>query len=222
MKTAYRKSLFLLVNKHSTKICNSPGRCEALMRDFCGRESLELNLLITALKGGIPEEMLSLGNRSLQYILLNMPMKLIHNNGLSKKNARWAIESWAIALGIATEKDIRAFYTNEVRLKKHTSEGVLSSRFNGFEFMRFPQGRYKIGSIKSLPNRNSIPDIEFEEFFISKHPINHNRWLIFRDDSVLVKKNGSSLGHGSGSFVQAFIYKIKSLYLKFRFISQFV
>lgn len=223
MENEYRKKLFLLIRTHSIKVCNSPGRCEALIRDFCGLPCLEINLLITALKRGVPDEMVFLGHKSLQYILSNIPMKLIHYDGLSKKNARWAVESWAIALGVTTEKDIKAFNEAiEVIPKKYTPQGALTFSFHGIDFIQFPMGKYKYGSIKSLSNRNSMPAVEFEEFFISKYPVNNDYLLIFKDDKVVVKRRGSTVSQSSLYVAQSIIRKIKLLYRKFRFISQFV
>lgn len=225
MKNIYRKNLCKLIHQHPNKLYTFPGRCEALLRDYCGSTSMELNLLVAAMKSGIPEEISTLDNgNKLQYICHYLPQRLVQNYGLSKRRARWAVESWAIALDITTVKDIKSFYKNGNKTgRRNPSDKVLSCQVDGIEFIRIPQGRAKIGNIKSLSNNNSVPILELEEFYISKYVVNQNRWIIFRNNNFLLfKKNNPYVGQSSWSCLQSFINYIKSLYIKIRFISQFI
>lgn len=94
-----RQRLKEIVAEYGAKVVDDPRRCEGLIRDLCGDRRREINLIISALKEGIPESILSSRNSISDDILVaRLTKKLIDNFALSVDAARWAVESWVLAL----------------------------------------------------------------------------------------------------------------------------
>jgi hypothetical protein len=99
-----RKKLSELVNKYGRSICDDPHRCESLLRDLCSKYKPEVNVLIGALKEGIPAQLLGAAtNVPRELILAKLVTRLQASLAMTDEAARWAVESWAIALGMIAE-----------------------------------------------------------------------------------------------------------------------
>lgn len=71
------------------------------MRDFCGQYRADFFVLVTALKEGVAEELLKSSQISFpQEIALARLSKRLQDLEISNKSARWAVNSWALALEI--------------------------------------------------------------------------------------------------------------------------
>lgn len=102
-----RQTLCELIAKYGESLCDDPSRCEGLLRDFCGRHRLEINVLIDAIKERIPTDLCgSLASVPIEISLTRLTQRLQQHRGLPKDLARWAVESWALALGKIAEKDL--------------------------------------------------------------------------------------------------------------------
>jgi nitrous oxidase accessory protein NosD len=97
-----RKRLCDLIAQQGQSIVHDVLRCEALLRDFCGPSTKEMKLLLIAIREQIPQDLLitplppwpSLQGRLLQ--------RLRDGVGIEATAATWAVDSWAIALGVIT------------------------------------------------------------------------------------------------------------------------
>jgi hypothetical protein len=99
-----RQKLTELIGQYGHSLCSDPRRCEGLLRDCCGDYRREVFILITALKDGIAEDLQSLSSRvPNEMLLLRLTKRLQNNSALTEDAAQWAVESWALALGILTE-----------------------------------------------------------------------------------------------------------------------
>jgi hypothetical protein len=80
---------------------NDPKRCEGLLKDLCGDESREIFFLVSAAKEGIPERLItSQSNMPRELLITNLVERLQNSIGIEEKYALWAVESWALALGV--------------------------------------------------------------------------------------------------------------------------
>lgn len=104
-----RQILRQILAKHGKEICSDARRCENLLRDLCGSYRREINVLINALEQHIPLDLLA-ANRSmpLEVLFARLEKRLEEQTALTPEAARWAVETWALALDLVTENEIRA------------------------------------------------------------------------------------------------------------------
>ena len=152
MNNLARRQLQNIINIHGRQICDDPRLVEALLRDYCSECKLEINLLVHALKEGIVKQLASRREQALPPAVINRLAETLHeNHAISFDAAIWAVESWAAALGIQTEKP--AVVTQEVAQKGDR--------------------------VKSEPREKTEIQIEKKEPVVSVKPRNRNRvWLL--------------------------------------------
>jgi hypothetical protein len=74
----------------------------ALLRDRCGDARLEISLIHAAAQQGIASELEQLGPESAARVQA-LVARLERHQGLTPPSARWAVETWAVALGVIPE-----------------------------------------------------------------------------------------------------------------------
>lgn len=103
-----RQKLQYIVTQYGRAICDEPKRCEALLRDLCPEYKREINVLISALRERITTELVNPSDATAKAMLAeNLAQRLYDNLGIAKEFARWAVETWAFALGAASEVPAR-------------------------------------------------------------------------------------------------------------------
>lgn len=107
MKSEPRRILRTLIVKHGLDLCSDVKRCQGLLRDLCGAYPREVNILIGALRERVPLDLLA-GQKAMPHGLLiaRLTRRLEDQLGLTEEAALWGVESWALALGIATEVEL--------------------------------------------------------------------------------------------------------------------
>ena len=110
MSALPREKLAELIVRYGPELASDARRCENLLKDFCPNPSpahkREISVLVGAVKEAIPLEMLGSTAATTKFVLLSrLSVKLHENQGVTESLARWAVESWALALGIAGTKD---------------------------------------------------------------------------------------------------------------------
>lgn len=99
-----RQKLREMIARYGESLCDEPLRCEGLLRDLCGQERGAVNVLVNALREGVANELRSHSvSAPLELTLARLTKRLREHQGLSEDIARWAVESWAIALGMIPE-----------------------------------------------------------------------------------------------------------------------
>ncbi len=108
MNNLPRQMLRQILAKHGKEICADARRCENLLNDSCGSYRREINVLVNAIEERVPLDLLA-GNRSmpLELLLTRLEKRLEEQTALTADAARWAVESWALALNLATETEIQ-------------------------------------------------------------------------------------------------------------------
>ena len=109
MNNVPRQTLRLIINKYGQDLCGDRRRCEGLLKDLCGEYRREINVLTSALEERVPLDLLA-AERSMPHELLltKLTKRLEENLGLTGEASRWAVNSWALALGILSEAEIQA------------------------------------------------------------------------------------------------------------------
>jgi hypothetical protein len=82
-------------------LCEDPSRCEGLLRDHCGSYKGEISALISALRAGAATDLLNKpSNVPANMVSARLTSRLEDDCAMSGDAARWAVESWAYALGL--------------------------------------------------------------------------------------------------------------------------
>ena len=102
MNLIAQQKLVELIKRFGSDVAWDPRRCEALLRDFCGdQHRREVHVLICAVRDGIASEFVSEGGGIPITVLLARLSSRLHNNyGIAEPLAQWAVQSWALALGV--------------------------------------------------------------------------------------------------------------------------
>jgi WD40 repeat protein len=96
-----QQKLCKIITQYGQSVYDNPQRVEGLLRDFCGQHKKEIAVLVGALKDGVPDQLQASKNSVPHVILLARLSKRLQDNlGLAKETAIWAVESWALALGV--------------------------------------------------------------------------------------------------------------------------
>jgi hypothetical protein len=102
MDDSLRGKLRDLIAQHGPDLVKDPQRCETLVREACHNKKPESVILVQALHHDIPGRLLEAANGTLDPALLDrLSQDLQDNLALSEPAARWAVTSWAVALGLA-------------------------------------------------------------------------------------------------------------------------
>ena len=106
MNNLVREKLRELIVSFGTTLANDPKRLEGLLKDYCASCRKEVNALVNAAKEGIPAEILAAGDgTSWEALGSRLIRRLEDELGLAEEVARWAVESWTMALGIKLPAD---------------------------------------------------------------------------------------------------------------------
>ena len=115
MNNLPREMLRRILNKHGNAVSGDAKRCENLLMDWCGSYRREINVLVNAVEERVPLDLLAAGNSMPRELLLTkLEKRLEEQTALTIEAAQWAVESWALALGVTTETEI------EERRRKQT------------------------------------------------------------------------------------------------------
>lgn len=73
----------------------------ALLRDLCGEHKREISVLVAAAEERVPYDLQTMQlNTPLDVLLTRLTQRLVDDRALAEDAARWAVESWALALGL--------------------------------------------------------------------------------------------------------------------------
>src|SRR6202522_4148909 len=95
-----RDVLIDIVAKYGEPLLASPLRTEGLLKDYCGESRREIFVLVSCLRVGVVEQVRRQGGPSVKLVCARLALKLEQNLAISGDVAKWAVESWAIALGL--------------------------------------------------------------------------------------------------------------------------
>jgi hypothetical protein len=102
-----RRTLRELIARHGPGLCSDARRCEGLLRDLCGGHRREVNTLVGALRERVPLDLLASRNSVPTGLLLSRLAKRLEDQlALTADASRWAVDSWALALGVVSEVEL--------------------------------------------------------------------------------------------------------------------
>ncbi len=98
MTDLLRRKLCDIVAAHGSAVADDPGRCAQLLRQAAPEDGAGVEALLRALEARVPAR-LALLTEPLAPLTSGLVRRLVDEQGLSEEAARWAVESWAVALG---------------------------------------------------------------------------------------------------------------------------
>jgi hypothetical protein len=108
LNTIPRQKLREIIAEHGIKVCDNPSLCKGLLADMCGQYKRENRLLVMALEEGIATDLLNSASRiPYEVTASRLVQRLYDNQGVDREFATWAVESWALALGIISAERLR-------------------------------------------------------------------------------------------------------------------
>lgn len=106
MNDLVREKLKFIITTYGQSISADPKFCKVLLRDFCGQYRKEINVLISAIEEGVPEELNNSQDPvSLDLLLARLTKRLENRLAINRDAAKWGVESWAFALGLISGED---------------------------------------------------------------------------------------------------------------------
>lgn len=101
MNDAARQTLIQMVAQYGPSAYENSRHCNALLRDLAPEHKREIFVLVSALEQGVVNDLLTLqGQVPVGVLLAQVTAKLQAALALTPEAARWAVESWAQALGV--------------------------------------------------------------------------------------------------------------------------
>ncbi len=196
-----RKQLHFILVQYGQSVCQDAKRCEALIRDLCPEHELERNLLITALKAGVPQALLnSSAQVAIELTIKTHAHRLHLQLGLAEHFAQWAVESWALSLNMLTQPIAKTQHPQSPPPKQIPTPQIikpqtasLSTQWRDpitcMEFIKIPKGSFMMGSPDNEPNRRSDEKLHrvniAHDFYLSKTLVTQAQWQAVMGNAVM-------------------------------------
>lgn len=98
MTDLLRQKLCDIVAAHGPSVADDPRRCAELLRQAAPEDGAGVEALVRASEARVPARLAVLAE-PLAPVTSGLVRRLVEEQGLSEETARWAVESWAVALG---------------------------------------------------------------------------------------------------------------------------
>jgi hypothetical protein len=102
MNDGARSVLCDLIAARGVDLILEPRRVEGLLRDYCPFLRTETNVLMTVLRQNVPQDLLApVHDLPIQTHVARYASRMHERFGMEMETARWAVATWALALGLA-------------------------------------------------------------------------------------------------------------------------
>ncbi len=101
MNDLARRKLSELIAQYGSALGDDPRQLRALLSDLCPGCKREVHVLVAAAEQRVPAELLNAAGSPYEVTAGRLARRLTSDLALTEEAARWAVESWAVALGIA-------------------------------------------------------------------------------------------------------------------------
>lgn len=109
MNNLPRQKLREIVARYGRPIVHEPRRCEGLLRDYCGAYRREIAVLVSAMEERVAADLLAADTGLPREVLLARLAQRLHDNiAMEHAAAKWAVNSWALALSIISSAELEA------------------------------------------------------------------------------------------------------------------
>lgn len=101
MNDDVRAVLSDIIRTEGGEVTAQPQRLQALLTERCGSSKLEIDLLVSAAEDGVPDALSGSSDGPPTEASERLARQLEASRGIDYHQARWAVDSWAMGLGIA-------------------------------------------------------------------------------------------------------------------------
>ncbi|MBA3321712.1 MAG: hypothetical protein H0T45_09760, partial [Pyrinomonadaceae bacterium] len=158
MNDVPRQTLRELIDKYGPDLCSDAGRCGGLLRDLCGAHRREINILIGALKERVPLDLLAARSAMPRALLLSQLAKRLEDQlAFTEEAARWAVDSWALALGVVTDADVEKRERERAESARPSATTTTRPSPEDYGGQRAPEARASVPPPSSPPPPPAIP-----------------------------------------------------------------
>ena len=107
MNATPRRRLRELLGQHGIELVSDARRTKGLLLDLCTDQKLEVSLLCAAQEERVTADLLKMpAGPPKPFFLDQLARRLQQRRGLTPEAARWAVDSWALALGIVSSAEL--------------------------------------------------------------------------------------------------------------------
>ena len=194
MNDMSREKLSEAIKLKGQAVKDDPRLCEALLTDLCGGGSKRH---IKALSAAVAAKVVAdLGNTSsvlpIEARITQYARRLYDDFGFDEELARWAVESWALALGVWKETvpitPTRKVATPPQPEQKSKPQTIVSMSTNDLltiapgvtiNLIRIPAGQFVMGSASSS-HENEKPQhkVTLDEYWLGKYPVTNAEYAV--------------------------------------------
>ena len=193
METVPRQQLCALMATYGRTLLDEPGRCEGLLRDVCGAYRREVAVLVSALKEGVATTLLTASEGVPKEVLFaRLTQRLEEHLGLKTEVARWAVESWALALGKCSLAELAP------PLKVHPEQGANSHPFSQASEAREPAASQQAPHLQA---RHATTAVKKKRWFAK---------IESREDALKVVKEASAVFFVMAAIQTAWVFIVDS------------
>jgi hypothetical protein len=97
-----RDALIRIIRDYGRMLGEDSRRCEALLKDFCPDGRAQVHLLVIAARAEVPKQLMSsAAGSSRELLVARLARTLEEDYAVTAEAACWAVECWALALGVA-------------------------------------------------------------------------------------------------------------------------
>ena len=105
MNNLPRQKLCEIIKIYGKDVCSDHKRIRGLLNDFCSGNHPEINFLLAVLEEQVYTELVA-SSKIVPYEMLSARLvkRLYTNRGMAEEIAHWAVDSWALALGVISNE----------------------------------------------------------------------------------------------------------------------
>jgi hypothetical protein len=120
-----RQKLVEIIARYGPSLVHEYRRCEGLLKDYCSGYRREVAVLTTALEERVGADLLAANNRlPREVVLAKLATRLRDNLAMEQTAARWAVNSWALALGYLSKAELQALEQAEHQPAPMTASAI--------------------------------------------------------------------------------------------------
>jgi len=156
------QQLTYIITNYGRSVADDPRRCEALLRDLCPEHKREVNVLVSALKQGIPHDLLSMNpSMPAELTFSRLRKRLYDDLGMAEDFAHWAVETWGLALGMVKQRTVPAVSAKAAPVNPRTAQKTAPPPLKNRPFSPSNMGKKEGASVKQFIQLEDLLMVKF-------------------------------------------------------------